>query len=87
MRRDKYSTKVYLDNCYIVYKNNMLITAGGDIDAVHSFCKLRNIKAPKRAWLQSIESTMSVETREMYALDQRTFRGYYNIVYGDEEEK
>lgn len=81
-KTDKYSRKVYLERCVVAYDyKNRLIWAAGSLEHIHDFVKRQGIRVPKRTWVQVIEGATTLETRELYALDTKTFKGYYNAIF------
>lgn len=72
----KLSNKYYIGSGYVITKGKTLLAACATQSDILDFVKTNNIRIPKKAWWAIIEGVTYVETRPVYALDTRTFKGF-----------
>lgn len=80
----KLSEKYYIETGFIVVKNKTMIAACAAWPDILDFVKTNNIKIPRKAWFCTVEGVTSIETRQVYGLDSRIFKGFVN--YSEEKE-
>lgn len=80
----KQTNKTYLCSGYIVTRGKNLVAACAAQADILDYVKSNSIKIPRKAWWCTIEGVTSIETRQVYGLDSRIFKGYVN--YLEEKE-
>lgn len=79
----KLSNKIYCSSGYIIVKGKTLLAACATQSDILDFVKTNNIRIPKKAWWAVTDGVTYVETRPVYALDSRQFKGF---IMNDMEE-
>lgn len=80
----KMSEKYYISTGFVVIKGKTLLNACAAQEDILDFVRTNNIKIPRKAWYMTIEGVTSIETRPVYGLDSRVYKGYVN--YSEEKE-
>lgn len=80
----KQTSKIYCGSGYVIVRGKTLVNACATQSDIIDFVKTNNIKIPRKAWWATYDGVTSIETRPVYGLDSRVYKGYVN--YSEEKE-